>query len=173
MRAFIFLGSAALALSSVGHTNAQLAARVTPDLAFHFHCDQVAPSTLENKIQKFLERSGFRVLNQARIQREHDSAIFDILIFGLDRKGGIFNFTALPGSGGRYAASLITPPPTVRSVDLEASTLNLISKDLSCDIRQVSRSENSADTRDAYEQHYNRIEDLYRQAEELRGQRRM
>jgi hypothetical protein len=146
---------------------------VTSDLAFVFVCEEKAQSVLEDGIEKFLRREGFKVLNQARIQREQGVFIFDILIMGLDEKRRIFKFNALPPAKGRYAASLMTPPPTQRSTGLEEAILKLVSEHLGCAVRQVARGENQAATEGAYNNHYRIIEDLFHQAERLQGQRRM
>ena len=90
---------------------------LTPDFAFHFVCKQNDHRAMENSVEIFLKHEGFRVLNQARIQREYGLVAFDIMIFGLDEKKMIFKVNALPRTKGRYAVSLITKPPTQRSTD--------------------------------------------------------
>ena len=142
------------------------------DLGFIFVCKQDVQSVLEDGIERFLKQRGFKVLNQARIMRERGVFIFDILIMGLDERRRIFKFSALPRTKGRYAASLITPPPTQRSTDLEEAVLKLVSEQLGCEVSQVARGENPASTED-YDKHYKIIEDLFQKAERLQGQGRL
>jgi hypothetical protein len=141
--------------------------RVTPDLAFNFNCARDA-RTLEEDIEKFLKDKGFRVLNQARIQRALGLSVFDLLIMGLDNERRIFWFSALPRTKGRYTASLITSPPTRRSSDLEDAVLQLTSEQLGCEIRHISRGENRADAKEAFDRHYNVIEGYFKQARSLK-----
>jgi len=134
------------------------------DLGFIFVCKQSTPSVLEDGIERFLRREGFKVLNQARIMRQRGSFIFDILIIGLDEKRRILTFSALPRTKGEYAASLITPPPTQRSTDLEEAVLKLVSEQLGCEVRQVARGNRQGSAED-FDKHYKIIMDLFQQAE--------
>jgi hypothetical protein len=142
-------------------TFAEPTSPVHADLAFHFVCEQTIPASLEDAIEGFLKREGFKVLNQARIMRSRGLSPFDILIFGLDNKHRIGKFTGLPRTKGKYAVSLITPPPTDRSSDLEEGVLKLVSKQLGCEVQQVTRHDNEANTRASFERHYKVMEDLF------------
>jgi hypothetical protein len=168
-----FLWIAISAGWSADSARAQSTQLAKSDLAFHFVCQQTIRSELEVSIEKFLRHEGFKVLNQARILREHGIFAYDIYIFGLDDKRRIFTFSALPRSEGRYSAGLITPPPTQRSLELEDAVLKLISGQLGCELRQITRSENQADAKEIYELHYRTIEKLFEQAERLEGRGRL
>jgi len=159
----------AVAVGWSADTRAQSPRLLTNDLGFIFVCKQNMQSVLEDGIERFLRQQGFKVLNQARIMREQGVFTFDILIMGVDDKRRIFKFNALPPAKGRYAASLMTPPPTRRSTDLEEAVLKLVSEQLGCEVRQVARGENQASAED-YDKHYKIIEDLFQQAERLHGQ---
>jgi hypothetical protein len=153
-------------------TRAQIG--VTKDLEILFFCKQGIQSLeLEDGIERFLKREGFKVLNQARIQREHGVSIFDILIIGLDDKQRIFWFSSLPRKDGKYAVSLITPPPTRRSSDLEDGVLKLVSGQFGCDVPQTTRGENKAEAKEAFDRYYNVIKHLFHEAESLQGQERL
>jgi hypothetical protein len=152
---------------------AQSTSPVHADLAFHFVCKQAIPAHLEDGIEGFLRREGFTVLNQARIMRSKGLSPFDILIFALDDKRRIFKFAALPRTKDKYGVSLITPPPTQRSFDLEDGVLKLVSEQLACEVRQITRNDNQADAKVAFDHHYKQIEDLFQQAETLKGQHRL
>jgi hypothetical protein len=141
-------------------------------LAFHFVCKQAIPAHLDDGSEGFLNREGFKVLNQARVMRSQGMSPFDILIFGLDDKHRIFKFAALLRTKDRYAVSLITPPPTRRSSDLEDGVLKLASEQLGCEVRQVTRHDNQADAKVAFDRHYKQMEDLFQQAERLKGQQK-
>jgi len=141
----------------------------TSDLAVVFTCNHNIQSMLENAIEKFLRERGFDVLNQARIQRERGVFIFDVLIFALDQQRRIIKFHALPPAKGRYGASLMSPPPTQRSADLEDAVLKLVSEQLGCEVRNVARGENQTGAEEAYDNHYRFIEELFQKAERLQG----
>ena len=162
----------AVAVGWSADARAQSTKLLTNDLGFIFVCKQSTPSVLEDGIERFLRREGFKVLNQARIMWQRGSFIFDILIIGMDEKRRIFKFNALPPTKGEYAASLITPPPTQRSTDLEVAVLKLVSEQLGCEVRQVARGENHTDFEQAYNNHHTIIENLFEQAEKLQGQQR-
>jgi hypothetical protein len=173
MRLLSFLSVIIATGSPVTGTFAQPTSPVHADLAFHFICKQTIPTPLDDAIEGFLRREGFKVLNQASIMRSRGTSPFDILIFGLDNKHRIFDFTALPRTKGKYAVSLITPPPTHRSPDLEDGVLKLISEQLGCEVQQVTRHNNEAEAKLAFERHYKQIEDLFQQAESQNGQHRL
>jgi hypothetical protein len=143
------------------------------DLAFHFVCDDKARTTLERNIEGFLRSKGFQVLNQARTQQEHGVFLFDLHIIGLDGQRRVADFLALPDSAGRYAVTLNTPPPTQRSGQLEESLLEFVSDKLGCQVRQVNRQTNGAEAKDFHDREIRRIEGLFRQEEELQGNRRL
>jgi hypothetical protein len=149
---------------------AQPTSSVHSDLAFHFVCKQAIPARLEDGIEGFLKYEGFKALNQARIMRSQGTSPFDILIFGLDDKQRIFKFTAFPRTKDKYSVSLVTPPPTQRSSDLEDGVLKLVSEQLGCEVQQVTRHDNQADAKVAFDRHYKQIEDLFQQPERLKGQ---
>ncbi len=159
----------AVAVGWSGDAGAQSPRLVTSDLGFVFVCKPNMQSVLEDGIERFLRQQGFKVVNQARLMREQGVSIFDILIMGVDDKRRIFKFSALPRTDGRYAVSLMSPPPTQRSTDLEEAVLKLVSEQLGCEVRQVARGENRASAED-YDKHYKIIEDLFQQAERLQGQ---
>jgi len=122
----------------------------------------------------FLRKNGFKALNQARVNREHNLPdFFGVLIFGLDDMRRIIRFHALPTREGRYAASLKSPPPTKHSAMLEDALLQFVTTQVGCEVYQVSRNDNGADAIDSYEYHFKVMEDIFRDAERLRGQRRL
>jgi hypothetical protein len=146
---------------------------IDADLVFHFVCNKKDRSVWEDDIEKFLRAQGFKVLNQARIQHEHGVFLKEVGIIGLDRGRRIIEFRDLPPSHDRYAVRLNSPPPTQHDPQLEAALLELASKTLDCEVRQVARRENDTDAAAAYDKVVGRIEGLFRQAEELQGDRRL
>jgi hypothetical protein len=79
----------------------------------------------------------------------------------------------VPPAQGRYLVGLTTPPPTKRAPQLEDALLEFASKTLGCEVRQVIRGENAADAAEFYNDEIMRVENLFRQAEQLRGERRL
>jgi hypothetical protein len=154
-------------------TQVQSAPLFSSDLAFQFICKGRSQSALEDDFEEFLRREDFKVLNQGRIQREHEIFLLDTKIIGLDGKRRVIDIMALPHTEGRYAVTLRTPPPTQRAAQLEEALLNFVSGKLGCEVRQITRGENGADTRAYYDEHVRNIENLFRQAEQLRGERRL
>ncbi len=144
-----------------------------PDLAFNFVCKDKDRSTLEDEIERFLRREGFKVLNQGPIQREHGVFLLDTHIIGLDDAHRMVDVTAFPRTEGRYSVGLDSPPPTQRAPQLEESLVNFVSKKLACEVSQITRGENSADASEFYNSQVKRVENLFREAEELTGGRRL
>ena len=144
-----------------------------PDLAFHIVCEEKARTALEDKIEGFLKSEGFKVLNQARLQREHGVSVSDLHIIGVDDKRRIIDFLDFSIADGRYAVRLNTPPPTHRSPQVEKALLTFASGKLGCQVRQVTREANGSDASQLHDIEVRRIEGLFRQAEELQGQRRL
>jgi len=68
---------------------------------------------------------------------------------------------------------LNTPPPTHRSAELENRLLAFVSEKLACEVQQVTRGENAKDAIEFYDWEIQRIETLFREAEELQGRTRL
>lgn len=143
------------------------------DLSFHFACPNRSLSIVEANIERFLRREGFKVFNKGRIQKEHSIYLFDLEIFGLDERHRILTFHSLPPVEGQYTVRLNTPPPTIRATKLEDDLLKFVAETLRCDVREVSRGMNGAGAAAFHNHQVERIEDYFRQAERLRGERRL
>jgi hypothetical protein len=145
-----------------------------PDLAFRFDCAERDRSVLENDIEKFLRNEGFRVLNRGRIQRKHNVFLSEIDIVGLDDKRRIVDVNKfITEKTSTYSVSLLSPPPTQRSPQFEEALLVFVKEKLMCNVRQVSRNQNGPEAIDFFNNEVKRIEGLFRQAEDLKGQRRI
>jgi hypothetical protein len=161
---------AAVALTPEGRADSNV---IHADLAFHFVCKEKDRSTLEDDMDNFLRQQGFKVLNQGRVQREHGFFLTELKIIGLDDGQRLIDVTAVPLAQGRYSVGLTTPPPTKRAPQLEDALSEFASKTLGCEVRQVIRGENAADAAEFYNDQIKRVENLFRQAEQLRGERRL
>ncbi len=139
------------------------------DLSFHFVCHENERATLENILESFLRKQGFRALNKGRHQREHGLFLSDLEIVGLDNRQRLISIRDIPPVRGRYAVVLNTPPPTKRSARLEEALLEFVSKRLRCDVRQVIRGRNAGEAAGLHNEMIRRIEDLFRQTDELQG----
>jgi hypothetical protein len=160
-------------------TESRAQAVFSSDLGVQFTCKNQVRSVLENEIEKFLRDEGFRVLNQGRLQRAQGVFLVDKII-GLDEKGRIIEFIALPRPGprplpeGSYAALLRTPPPTQRASRLEEDIEHfLLSAKLDCKVGQITRGSNGADanTKAFYDEMVSRVESLFREVGK-QGQKR-
>src|SRR5258705_1769543 len=146
---------------------------IRADLSFHFVCKGKDRTTLEDDIDNFLRQQGFRVLNEGRVQREHGLFLTELKIIGLDDKRRLIKVTDVPSGQGRYSVGLNTPPPTNRAPQLEDALLEFASKTLGCEVRQVTRGENAADAAAFYQYEIKRVQNLFGQAEQLRGEWRL
>jgi hypothetical protein len=145
-------------LSSAEQTKAAQPSRsLSADLSFHFECKEGLRSDVEKQIEFFLRGHGFKVLNQADIQRQHNVHIFDTRsVLGADR---------------RYSFGLYSQPPTNHSVSLEQDILNFVSENLKCEIRQIARKENGEEKKEFYESELRRVQSLFEQADRINGGR--
>jgi hypothetical protein len=143
------------------------------DLSFHFVCKEKDRASLEEDIDRFLRQQGFKVLNKSRIQREHGFSLSVLEIIGLDDKRRTIRVHDVPSGEGRYSVGLNTPPPTKHASQLEDALLEFASNTLGCEVRQVTRGENAEDTADLYSNTVRRVENLFRQAEQLHGKWRL
>jgi hypothetical protein len=166
----------AIALAILCPTSAGRAAPVrilSSDLAFQFVCKDESRLALEDAFDGFLRHEGFKVLNLARIQREHGVLSLDVHMIGLDDKRRTVDLMSVPPAENRYAVRFRTPPPTQRASDIEDALLQVVSNKLGCELRQVTRSQNGADAADLYENEVRGIERAFREAEELEGKRHL
>ena len=162
-----------LMLSAVLHSSAAFAqeARVLkPDLAFHMRCSERDQTAFEKQIESYLTSQRFRVLNLARIQKEHGYFISNFHMIALDEADRILEIQSLPYDENLYAASLITKPPTKRADDLEKSLVTFIRDSAECDVKQETRSDNTNANSKMYEHELNRVNRLFREAQQLNDQ---
>jgi len=145
------------------------------DLAFILACKDVSRSALEDAFEAFLKHEGFKVLNLAGVQRKGGVYLFDVYLIGLDDKHRSVNVISLqpihqvgPPDERHYSVGFRTPPPTQRASDFENALLMFVSKNLGCEARHVERHINGADVADSYEDDVRRMENLFREAEELK-----
>jgi hypothetical protein len=165
-----------LSSSLYGDASAQPVRVLFSDLNFLMDCKNRDPLTLEGPIEEFLRREGFDVLNLAKVQRSHIwRSTLDVAIIGLDKAPRMIHFRSLPAPKnvarlqGRYSVELRTPPPTHRAPEVEEALLKFVTDQLQCGVRQVTRQENGADVTDLYESEIRRVENLFREADQLKG----
>jgi hypothetical protein len=149
---------------------------LSSDLAATAVCKDRDPITLEDPFEQFLRGHGFKVLNVARVQRDHGlRPLLEVQMVGLDDKRRMVNFRMLPypkdqiQRQGRYSVGYRTPPPTRHASEFEDALLNFFSNELRCEVRNVARSENGAEAAEFYDQEVARVENLFREADKLNG----
>ena len=159
-------------LSSAEQTKAAQRSRsLSADLSFHFECKEGLRSDVEKQIEFFLRGHGFKVLNQAGIQRQHNVYIFDTDMVALDGDQRMVEVTSVPGADRRYSFGLYSQPPTNHSASLEQEILNFVSENLKCETRQTARKENGEEQKEFYESELRRVQSLFEQADRINGGR--
>jgi len=143
------------------------------DVSIQFTCQGMEHDSLESDIEKFVLQNGFKVLNQGRVQRLNGVNLQSLRILGIHENDTFIEFMALPYQKERYAVRLNTRPPTKRDSKLEGALEKFLTQMPKCQTRQVSRGENPYAARDFFDQEMKRIRGLFRQAEELKGHRRL
>jgi hypothetical protein len=165
----VFFLSTAAELLVEGHAASNV---IHADLDFHFVCEEKDRSTIEHETDNFLREQGFREINLGRLQREHRFFSTELKIAGIDDRRRIIDVTAVPSGHRRYSISL-TPPPTKHARQLEDALMAFASSTIGCDLRQVARGENAVDAAEFYNLKIKRVENLFREEEMLRGERRL
>jgi hypothetical protein len=159
-------------LSSAEQTNAAQPSRsLSADLSFHFECKEGLRSDVEKQIEFFLRGHGFKVQNQADIQRQHNVHIFDTNMVALDGDRRMIEVRSVLGADRRYSFGLYSQPPTNHSVSLEQDILNFVSENLKCETRQIARKENGEEKKEFYESELRRVQSLFEQADRINGGR--
>jgi hypothetical protein len=143
------------------------------DLNFHFVCTRLDDAKIEYSMENFLRRLEFKVLNQARLQHERGIFLDNVHIVAVDTKHRIVDLTSVSLTQNRYEILLITPPPTERANAIEQQLLAYVADELGCEIRQVLRRENDTDVQDLFQKELNRVENLFREADQLEGRRNL
>ena len=146
---------------------------LSADLSLHFICSGQDRVSIEKRVVTFLIENGFKVLNLARLQQEHQVFFLKTNIKSLDAKHRMIDLLSPSPNPDRYVLTLNTPPPTRREVKIEDAILRFVSDTLKCDVRQVTRGENGSDRRDLHEDEVGRLESLFVEAERLRGERKL
>ena len=141
---------------------------LSPDLAFRFMCQERNKILVSNKISQFLGQSGFRVLDIVRVAREQKVAYGYVAnIVALDDKRRTVKVMAFPIGPDVFYISLSSPPPTRHDASLEDRLTTFVAKDLGCEVKDVSRNENTAAPSAMYEELYERAESWFKQAERM------
>lgn len=138
------------------------------DLGFDMDCGRIDPLVLEDDVERFLKRQGFRVFNKVRAQREHGiRPLQKLWIEGLDEQRRRVLVMSSPFTPTGYNIFLYTAPPTRRASDLETTLLAFASGQLSCTTSQIRRHENGVAARSVHDGSVERLEGWFRQLEEL------
>lgn len=140
-----------------------------PDLAFIFSCKGKAEPPSDAVIEKFLQDSGFRVLNKVRLAKEQhvDYDWMSMDIEAIDGARRHISFDASPTDPGAYHVGLYSEPPTHHSTTLEDALLGFTEKTLGCENRQISHFDNPAEAKLFYDQTFSMVEGWYQQAAEM------
>jgi hypothetical protein len=152
---------------------AQSEVLLEPDLAFILVCAHTARSDVEAKTELFLRGHGFRVLNLADIQRQHNVHLLDTSMEGAKQDQATIHIISVPSAGSRYAFTLHSRPPTSHLNDFEDAILNFVSKELECEARQVQRHDNGKERQQYFDADLKRIENLFEEADRINGERRI
>lgn len=142
------------------------------DLTFNFDCkDQQESSNVEDLLEEFLRNKGFDALNLGRVRRQHSVPGLDVYVLGMDKKSRIIRLVSFPQHHS-YALSLVSPPPTEHDSQLENALLQFVPDRLGCKTREVTRNSNGVDAIQIYEKEVRRIENLFREVDDIgRGER--
>ena len=143
------------------------------DISIQFVCRNVDGQKLEVEIGDFLMQNGFEVLNQGLLQRKNGVYLQALRVIGIHEDNSLIEFMSLPHADGRYVVRLNTRPPTRRASSIEDAIENFTASIPNCQIRQISRGENSIDAIGLFEQELARVKGLLRQADELNGRQRI
>lgn len=144
---------------------------LNPDLAFHFTCSDDAEPP-DEKIERFLQERGFRTLNKVRLAREQHVAFpYTLSIVALDAQQREVTFVGFAHAPHRYSAVLNSPPPTHHDTAFEDALTVFVADQLRCEVRQVSRGENSTEAGPFYDGIFKRAEGWFKQAEEMKQPR--
>jgi hypothetical protein len=152
---------------------AQSSRMLLPDIAFHFVCKKAHRGDIERRMKAFLKGDGFKVLNVADVQRQHDAYISDTNMVALDSDRRIIEIRSVPGVDWRYSFSLYSRPPTNHLSSLDEDILHFVSEDLQCETRQIARKENGEEQKEFYESQVRRVQGLFEEADRISGGRRI
>lgn len=75
-------------------------------------------------------------------------------------------FMLIPTTEPRiYSLSLLSPPQTPRSPEMEAGLLKVVADKLKCKVNRINRYENSDGSKEVYDKEIARLEGLFKEAE--------
>lgn len=140
-----------------------------PDLVFHFTCKDVAADSLAGNLGKFLQTSGFRSIDLAKIQAERGLGIPHFQMEALDSANHWVTISSSPRHPDAYAFALYSTPPTHHAPALEQSFIDFLSVSMHCDATNVDRHENGVEALDVFQLQVARVAGLFQEADELAG----
>ena len=118
---------------------------------------------------EFLKQQGFEPLNEGSIQREHGINMFTLKITALDAKHRVIDILGFDNAPTKQVVALYSEPPTRHDSRLEELLLSFTSTGIGCSTSQVTRGDNPASAREFHESNIRRIQTLFKEAKELRG----
>ena len=152
---------------------AQQPQSLLPDLAFHFVCKGRERAQIEGKVEAFLAQHNFKVLNQGELQRQHEVHLFNTSISAYEGDLRFVEVRSVPSAADRYSFGLYSLPPTNHARGLEENSLNFVSQNLGCEMRQVERNENDETHADFFRKLLGMMRNLFEEADQIRGLRKI
>ena len=121
---------------------------LAPDIKVEFGCaTNPSPAT----VAAFLSRHGFAWSDEEQARRRQGKTFFPLQIDAVDRHRVIIEVIGLRkprsyGSGIDYRLTITSPPPTRHDDRLESSAVGFVRETLRCEVHDVGRYENDADS---------------------------
>jgi hypothetical protein len=167
----LFLAVAAATFLSSGLPGPKSRAPQRPDLSFWFRCEHRATPELEKKIEGYLERQGFRVLNLGALQRDAGVGIYDLNMTAIDANRRTLDVRAFRETPGSQSLQLYSAPPTQHDSVLEEALLTYATHELGCRTDQIARNSNGPEAAELHDWNVRRIGGLFSEAADLKKTR--
>lgn len=138
-----------------------------PDLSFQIDCSRTSRTDFDDQVLRYLTEQGFRVVNAAKSPGNAGEDPGRHELRGVDRHDRIVSVVSFPRRPDHLTFSLLSMPPTHHDLAFDAAVQSFFSRDLICDVSQITTNDNGSDGVASFRAQVDRLDALLQASEGL------
>jgi hypothetical protein len=116
-----------------------------PDLTFQIDCSQNPRPDFDDQVTRYLTEQGFRVLDATKSNGKGTDDPGRHELRAIDRRNRIIRLVSFPRRPNHLTFSLLSAPPTRHDIAFDGQVETFFSRDLICEVSQITTHENGPD----------------------------
>ncbi len=138
-----------------------------PDMAFQIDCSQNSRRDFDDQVARYFTDQGFRVVDVAKSRADQGGDPGRHELLGVDRRDRIVKVVSFPRRPNHLSFSLVSMPPTRQDPGFESAVENFFTRELICEVSQITTHENGVDGVASFKAELDRLDALLQSAEGL------